>query len=527
MFTKLFKGFRKFTKFLFSRVVLVGLSIILQIVWLWILLELVEENYEQQYYIIRYVTAFIGIVLSLIIINKDEPAEYKLPWLAVTIAFPLLGLVLFVFFGNNQPGILMKKHFRKLEEENRKYFLQDEESLKKLGDEDPAAKNQAQYLYESSRSAVHADVETRYFAMGEDMFPVLIEELKKAKRFIFMEYFILQEGKFWNTVLDVLKEKAAEGVEVRVMYDDVGSIGKVSARYAKKLRKAGLKAQTFRPFRPIITTMHNNRDHRKITVIDNAVAFTGGINLADEYINEHKRFGVWKDTAVMLRGNVSSVTAVFLTMWDMQARKRSDYDEYVHYRPEEPIEKDENATGGYACFYNDGPKPFYDQQVGKNVYLNILNAATDYVYIASPYLICDNELLSALRLAARRGVDVRLVTPKIPDKKIVHLVTRSNYSSLLDAGVKIYEYTPGFIHAKNFVADDKIATVSTVNLDYRSLVHHFECGVWLYRTPTVAAIKEDMVNTFAISEEITPEHARLNPVQLLVKSIVQILTPLL
>ena len=506
---------------------LVALAIILQIAWLWVLLELIQENYEQQYHIIRYVTLVVGVVVGLIIINKDEPAEYKLPWLVVTVAFPLLGLVLFVFFGNTQPGFFMKRYLRKVNEETKEYFSQDEEALKRLGEEDIVAQRQAQYLHESSRAVVHADVETRYFPMGEDMFPVLIEELKKAEKFIFLEYFILQEGKFWNTVLDVLKQKAADGVEVRVMYDDVGSIGKVPISYAKKLRALGLQAQTFRPFRPFISTIHNNRDHRKITVIDNVVAFTGGINLADEYINEYHRFGTWKDTAVMLRGDVSSVTANFLELWDLQAKKRSDYQKYVNYRSTTPIERNEKRTGGYAAFFTDGPKPFYMQQVGKNVYLNILNGATDYVYITSPYLICDNEILSALRLTARRGVDVRLITPKIPDKQIVYLVTRSNYASLMDAGVKIYEYTPGFIHAKTFIADDKFATVSTINLDYRSLVHHFECGVWMYRTPTLEKIKKDVEKTFLQSEEITPEAARLNPVQLLIKSVVQILTPLL
>lgn len=527
MFTKLFKAFRKFIKLLFSRFVIVALSIILQIAWLWLILEVIRDNYEQQYHIIRYVTYAVGFILCLIIINKDEPAEYKLPWLVVTVIFPLLGLILFVFFGNNQPGILMKRRFKRTNEETGEYFLQDEAAFDKLAEEDSVAKSQAAYLYESCRAAVHADVETEYFPMGEDLFPVLVRELKKAQKFIFIEYFILQEGKFWNTVLDVLTQKAAAGVEVRVMYDDVGSIGKVPMSYAKKLRKKGLKAQTFRPFRPFISTMHNNRDHRKIAVIDNAVAFTGGVNLADEYINEVHRFGTWKDTAVMLRGDVSGVTAAFLTMWDLQARKQSDYKEYVNYRPAEPIVKEEKRTGGYAAFFSDGPKPFYAQQVGKNVYLNILNSATDYVYITSPYLICDNEILSAIRLTARRGVDVRLVTPKIPDKWIVYLVTRSNYASLLEAGVKIYEYTPGFIHAKTFIADDKFATVSTVNLDYRSLVHHFECGVWMYRTPTLEKIKRDMEKTFLQSEVITPKTAHLNPLQLLVKSIVQILTPLL
>lgn len=527
MFTKLFKAFRKALGLVFSRFVIVALAIILQIAWLWVLLEFVRQNYEEQYHIIRYASYVLEFILALIVINKDEPAEYKLPWLVVILLFPLLGLILFAFFGNNQPGALLRRRYKKTQSAVRDLFPRDEAALVSLEKKDRTARSQAEYLYESTGAIVHGDAETEYFPMGEDMFPVMVCELKKAKKFIFLEYFIIQEGKFFNTILNVLEEKAKEGVEVRVMYDDVGSIGKVPMSYVKKLRKRGLNAQVFRPFRPFVSAIHNNRDHRKILVIDNAVAFTGGINLADEYINELHRFGTWKDNAVMVRGNVAEFTAHFLNMWCLQSKRKEDYAAYIGHVPERPVERNVRNVGGYAAFFSDGPKPFYEEQVGKNVYLNILSCATKYVYITTPYLICDNEILSALRLTARRGVDVRIVTPKIPDKKIVQVITRSNYASLIEAGVKIYEYTPGFIHAKTFVSDDKVATVSTINLDYRSLVHHFECGVWLYDTPSVGKIRRDMEQTFAVSEEISGERAYLNPFQFLVKSILQILTPLL
>ncbi|MBP5242860.1 MAG: cardiolipin synthase [Clostridia bacterium] len=529
MFSKLFKLFRRFIQALFSRFVLTTLFIIAQIVGIWLAFEFLGEKF----WVAHIVTVIVGVFLVLIIINKDEVAEYKLPWLLATAVFPALGFVLFVFFGSNQPGYRMKKRYRAVYARAKEYLSVDHAVAEKLQQTDGEAYAQARYLYNAASAAVYTDTETQYFPMGEDMFPVFLEELKKAKRFIFMEYFIVQEGKFWDSVLDILEEKAKAGVEVRFMYDDVGSIGKVRMNYVKKIRARGVQAQVFRSFLPFISTMHNNRDHRKITVIDNAVAFTGGLNLADEYINIDSRFGVWKDNTVMFKGPaVTAATALFLTLWDVQARKESDYEKYLalpeEYKKEGTHAREEEGNEqGYVTFFGDGPRPLYEQQVGKNVYLNILGSATKYVYITSPYLVCDNEILSAIRLAAQRGVDVRLITPKIPDKKLIYLVTKANYSPLINAGVKIYEYTPGFIHAKTFVSDDKFATVTTINLDYRSLVHHFECGMWMYNTPTVAKVKEDLLNTIAQSEEITVKAAKLNPMQLFLRSLVQLLTPLL
>lgn len=571
IFRKLFKIFRRFIQLLFSRMIVVALLIILQIIWIWLLFELLAEYNT----IIQICTAVLGVVLVLVVINKDEVPEYKMPWLLVIVISPILGGVLFVFFGSNQPGRRMKREYMRLEREAGRVICQNEKILAALEEKDAVAAAQAKYIYESSRSPVYDGTHTQYFPMGEDMFPAMVRELKKAEKFVFLEYFIIEEGRFLNTILEILQRKMQEGVEVRIMYDDIGSIGKVRMGYARKLRKMGFNAQVFRPFLPFISTVHNNRDHRKIMVIDNRVAFTGGINLADEYINEKLRFGTWKDTGIMVEGDcVAEFTCMFLTLWDLQARQLSDYPKYAEYHPVSAENADksdtetagaaaqttiaagqtaaEGGTGeavqtdscavatadvcapllsvrerGYVACFGDGPAPFYEEQVGKNIYLNILNNATDYVYISTPYLVCDNELLSAIRLAARRGVDVRLITPHIPDKKVVYLITRSSYSSLMEAGVKIYEYTPGFIHAKNFLSDDKYAVVSTINLDYRSLVHHFECGVWMYDTPTVAKIKGDFLRTLADSREVPAEEAELNLAQNIVKSLVQVITPLL
>lgn len=553
MLIKIFHGLKKLAQLLFSRMAIVALLIILQIIWIWLLFEYLADYNV----VIHVLTTIIGAILLLVVVNKDEVPEYKMPWMLVIVISPILGGVLYVFFGSNQPGRLMKRQYSKIEEQSDRIIKQNLDVIESLRKENSVACAQAMYLYESSRSPVYTNSYTRYFSMGDDMFPVMVRELKKAKRFIFIEYFILEEGLFWNTILDILKQKLEEGVEVRVMYDDIGSIGKVPMIYPTKLRKMGFNAQVFRPFLPFISTVHNNRDHRKIMIVDNRVAFTGGVNLADEYINKKQRFGTWKDTGIMLEGEcVSEFTAMFLTLWDVQARTISDYKKYAGFNPyivpmpalkgknEEDVPErvapeefahapvnvslaERKKEEGYVVCFGDGPKPFYEEQVGKNAYLNILNNATDYVYIATPYLICDNELLSAIRLAARRGVDVRMITPRIPDKQTIYLITRSNYSTLIEAGVKIYEYTPGFIHAKNFVSDDKYAVVSTINLDYRSLVHHFECGVWMYNTPTVANIKADMLKTIGQSKQISAEEAKLNVMQNLVKSIVQIVTPLL
>jgi cardiolipin synthase len=513
--------FRRFIKALFSRFVTVGLLIIMQVAWIGVMFTILSEHYL----IIRIASIVLSVIIALYILNKQEVPEYKLPWMLVVIAFPPFGIIVFLAFGSNRPGRILKKKYQRIDEESKKHLTQSRENMALLQNISPVAHGQAEYLHKSSGACLRLEGETDYFPMGEDMFPVLVEELKKAKHFIFMEYFIVEEGKFWNTILDVLKEKVNEGVEVRFMYDDVGSIGKVSVAYAKKLCKLGIHAQAFRPFRPFVSVMHNNRDHRKITVIDNEVAFTGGVNLADEYINEVERFGRWKDNSVMMKGEVvKDFTNMFLTLWDLQAGVVSNYRKYTAY-PQYPHE--EPHKKGFVCAYGDGPKPMYMEQVGKNVYLNILNSATEYVYITTPYLVCDNELLSAIRHAAERGVDVRMITPHIPDKKSVYMITRSNYGILMEGGVKIYEYTPGFIHAKTFVSDDKYAVVSTINLDYRSLVHHYECGLWMYGTDTVQKVKADLLSTMAESHEVSCEEAKLNLPQELLKSILQIFTPLL
>ncbi|HAX72148.1 MAG TPA: cardiolipin synthase, partial [Firmicutes bacterium] len=341
---------------------------------------------------------------------------------------------------------------------------------------------------------------TEYVTPGEIKFQRLKEELLKAKHFIFMEYFIIEEGSMWDPILEILAQKAKEGVDVRLMYDDVGCLSKIPYKYDEKIRKLGIKCAVFNPIGTFFNIRYNNRDHRKITIIDGHTAFTGGINLADEYINVNQHLGHWKDAALYLKGEgVWNLTLMFLQNWNYTTNTTDDYDLFkpkVHHL--EPFESD-----GYVLPYGDSPLD--DEIVGELAYLNMINRAKDYIYINTPYLIVDNELVTALCLAAKSGVDVKIVTPHIPDKWYVHIVTRGYYKELIKAGVKIYEYTPGFMHSKTFVSDDELGIVGTINLDYRSLYLHFECAVWLYKTKSVSQIKEDFVKTLKVCQEITLE----------------------
>ena len=337
-----------------------------------------------------------------------------------------------------------------------------------------------------------------------------------------MEYFIVEEGRMWNSILEILEEKARAGLDVRFLYDDLGTVSLLPPGYDRKLEAKGIRCMAFNPFIPLWSLVMNNRDHRKITVIDGHTAFSGGVNLADEYINEKERFGHWKDTGFMLKGEaVWNYTVMFLQMWNAFRRTDAGYDAF---RPEcfhpEPFSSD-----GFVQPYGDSP---LDEEIAaENVYLNILNQARDYVYIFTPYLIIDHEMDTALCLAAKRGVDVRIVTPGIPDKKVIFQLTRSYYPSLLRAGVRIYEYAPGFLHAKSYVCDDETAVVGTINMDYRSLYLHFECGTLFYRNSIVADVKEDYLRTLEKCREIGLKDTRQGFFGSLFCAVLRVLAPLL
>lgn len=511
----------KVIKICFNRIFYVGLALLVQLVWIF-LMAAKFVGYS------RYISVAmeVGTILVVLwIVNKKINPSYKLAWTMVILCIPVFGLLLYLLFGQSRIAAVMEENFEKIFEESREYLAENEETRKSLEEENPSAANQSAYIRDYSGYPLGKNTAAEYFQVGDDMFPVLVKELEQAEHYIFIEYFIINDGVMWQTILKILERKAAQGVDVRLMYDGFGCLTTLPNKYYEELRKKGIKCVVFNPFRPLLNIIQNNRDHRKLCIIDGHTGFTGGINLADEYINQRKRFGHWKDTAIMLKGEaVWNMTAMFLHMWQVVNRtcEKCPYDAYFphNYHPD-PFE-----GSGYVQPFCD--TPLDHEIVGENVYLNIINRAKRYVYICTPYLIIDNEMMTALCLAAKSGVDVRIMTPGIPDKKMVFLLTQSYYEQLLEAGVKIYEYQPGFLHAKSFVCDDEVGVVGTINLDYRSLYLHFEDGVWLYKNEVIDDIKKDFIETLDYCNPISLSFCRERPVPVrAMQSVLRLFAPML
>ena len=508
----------KLLRFLFSRMVAVGLMIIVQIVVFSVLLVRLSR-YSLG---ISIACTILSVLVVLWIINKNDNPAYKLAWIIPILTFNIAGGLLYLLLGNKKPSRQMREELEKIHEETSKYLKQNTEIVEEISRENKTVHGHLNYINNAAGFPIYKNTEVKYYSIGEDNYKDLIKELKKAKKYIFMEYFIIEEGKMWNSILEILEQKVKEGVDVRLIYDDMGCISNLHYGYDKYLERKGIKCIAFNPFKPLLSLVMNNRDHRKITVIDGHTGFTGGINLADEYINEKVRFGHWKDTGVMLKGQaVWNLTMMFLEMWN--STRKTDED-FSIYKPE-VHQMETTISDGYVQPYGDSPLD--EEIVGENVYMNIINSAKNYVYIFTPYLIIDNEMMTSLCLAAKKGVDVRIVTPGIPDKKIVFRLTRSYYAQLLEAGVRIYEYTPGFIHAKVFICDDEIATVGTINMDYRSLYLHFECGVYLYKCKCLDEIKLDAINTMAKSKEYTKDDIKEGKTRDLWQAILRVFAPLM
>lgn len=512
------KPISKILKFLLRRLVFVAVAIVLQIIWMTYLFMVIGEYSK----LIEWIFRIGAIMLVIYIANKDDNPAYKLAWTIPILIFPIFGAVLYLTLGDKQPSRKLRHALEASVEDTQFLLGQDYSVMENLEREDFQVAGQAKYIDQCGGYPIYQNSDAKYYPSGEAMFEELLEDLKKAKHYIFMEFFIVAQGYMWDTILEILKERVDDGVEVRFMYDDVGCVDLLPYKYYKELEKYGIMAMAFNPIKPLVSTAWNNRDHRKVIVIDGHTAYTGGLNLADEYINRIERFGYWKDAGLRVTGDaVWNFTVMFLQVWN--ALRKTD-DGYGAFLPHKHY--NEAFVGkGYIQPYADNPLDH--EIVGENVYLNIINTSTRYVYIYTPYLIIDNEMMTALCLAAKRGVDVRIVTPEIPDKKAVFLLTQSYYGQLLDAGITIYQYTPGFIHAKCFVSDDKVATVGTINMDFRSLYLHFENGVFLYKNDVVEQIKADMLETFQISRRITSEMSRRNLAKTLVQSILRLLAPLL
>lgn len=455
-----------------------------------------------------------------IIASNDNP-EYKIPWMLFVLILPIVGFMLYFLFYSRT---LNKKYVRRLKKlYDERYPEEDDKHFAKLKEKSPTAYNQAKLLCALSGGHVFTNTKQTYFPLGEDMWQSLLVDLKNAEKFIYMEYFIIEEGVFWDSILEILKDKAKNGLDVRVVFDDIGCMSTLPGNYAKKLREFGIKATPFSRLKGQADNEFNNRSHRKITVIDGKIGYTGGVNIADEYINEKSRFGHWKDVGVRLEGaGVYEMTKLFLIDFGVNVKKL----------PENPAldvlyPQSETVGKGYVIPFGDGPAPIYRRRVAQSLIVDMLSNAKQYAYIMTPYLIIDNDMCLAIENAAIKGVDVRIIVPHIPDKKIVFEMTKTFYQRLMKAGVKIYEYEAGFVHAKCYLVDGEIAMIGTVNLDYRSLVHHFENGVWMYETECLSDIKKDMESTMERSIFIKSEAVKTNLLQRCVRALVRIFAPLL
>ena len=443
-------------------------------------------------------TVILTIVGIIYLFNCGMDSSAKLTWMLIIALMPIAGAAMLAFTQSNLGHRTVKRRVAELIGMTSNAIPQDASVLEKLEGDASGTEDLVRFMNRSGCFPAFDKTEVTYFPLGEDKYAAMLEELKKAEKFIFMEYFIIEEGYMWGNILKILEEKAKAGVDVRVMFDGMLEISLLPDNYCELLQERGIQAKAFAPIRPIVSSHYNYRDHRKILVIDGKVAFNGGVNLADEYINRRERFGHWKDTAVMLKGDaVRSFTLMFLQMWSIT-------DEIAVFEPwiSEPCGVPEHPSGIVIPF---GDCPLDEDKAGETVYMDILNRATDYVHIMTPYLILDGEMETAIKYAAQRGVEVKLILPGIPDKKLAYALAKSHYQRLVHAGVKIYEYTPGFVHAKEFISDDKKAVVGTINLDYRSLYHHFECGTYMYKTDCVADIERDFQETLLKCKEVTPE----------------------
>ncbi len=480
-----------------------------------VLLSALIFNMARQFLYIYIILNALSLVIVLYIAgNRSNPA-YKLAWTGLILFIPLFGGIFYLFFGSERVSASLKKKIHRIKKATPPVASSCEAI--NLNEKNPLISSQIKYL--DRFFPVYNGEKSYYFKTGEECFEKMLAELKKAEKYIFIEYFIIAEGVMWDAVISILKEKSLSGVDVRIIYDDCGCLGLLPTKYPKYLAKYNIKCRVFNPLKPSLTVTMNNRNHRKIMVIDGKTAFTGGINLADEYINEKELHGHWKDNGVMVTGKcVNSFVNMFLEMWSL-IKYENINPKHFYY------EHKEAENDGYIQPYADNP---YDEElIGENVYLNIINKAQKELYIITPYLILDNELTSSLILAKKSGVKISIITPGIADKWYVHTLTRSSYENLIKAGIDIYEYTPGFIHGKVFLCDDVLATVGSVNLDYRSLYLHFECGVVFYRQSVIKDIKADILDTIKKSRKISASDCKKNIFVRILRSVLRLLAPLM
>ena len=510
---------RKLCRVLFSRYTLCALIILLEV----LLTVFIVVSGATSFIIVSVVSAVASLVAFFSILLKDTTPEYKITWIVLILMLPPFGALIYALFYqrkmSRREALLVRGAMRELQAHG-----MPERELSDIACDSYAAAGKARAIINDDPLAmIYRNTSSRYFSSGEELFEALLCDISGAKKYIFLEYFIIEDGALWGRIHSVLVEKARAGVDVRLLYDDVGCMKTLPAYYELELRKEGIRAYRFARVNPKVSAVHHNRDHRKICIVDGKCAYTGGVNIADEYTNEKTRFGYWKDGGVRVEGEaVIGFLKLFLSNFDFTSRTISDYHAILS-----EVKPADEPDGGFYLPFGSGPAPIYRRPAGKNAFLNLINQAQRYVNITTPYLIIDYELTEALRCAALRGVEVEIITPGIPDKKLVNVMTRSAYPFLIETGVRIYEYTPGFIHEKTVVVDDLFAVIGTINFDYRSLVHHFENAVWMYKTPTVAAAREDFLKTRECSRIMDGRRARLTFFERTLRAVIKLFAPLL
>ncbi len=510
---------RHFLKLVFSRFFLVCVFILAQLVALAMMLF----HFSEQYAIFQLICYLLALVMVVYIINREGSSAFKIGWIITILFAPIFGVPMYIIFGKNHAPESKREMVCGMRTRYYKAIRDVPSRGAEIKDLNPDAAIQSAYLENCAGAPVFTNTQTEYFKLGDDMFPRMLEELHRARRFIFLEYFIIKPGVMWDSILDILAQKVHEGVDVRIIYDDMGCIRTLPSDYCQRMESIGIQCCAFQRFQPVLTGSFNNRDHRKICVIDGVIAFTGGINLSDEYINAKLRFGHWLDCGIMVKGNAAySFTLMFLSMWDHIRKTEDDPNDFLPYAADLAGVGDD----GYVQPFAD--TPIDDENVSLNAYLNMMSRAQKYIYICTPYLVISNEIMTALTSAAKSGIDVRLITPGVPDKWYVHAVTRSYYAPLVRAGVKIYEYIPGFIHSKTIICDDEVGICGTINLDYRSLFLHHECAVWMYKSSAIADIKDSFLTTLPKCAEITEDSCNRRPfVQKLGQSLLRVFAPLM
>lgn len=508
---------KKFLKLIFSKKIIGALFLILQIVFIF---KTIDRIYS--FPTLIYGSATVASILAILWeINRNVSPGFKIIWIAIIGTMPFFGILLYIYVHLDIFNFGIKKKLTDINKNTKIYTKSNIESLNDISQQEFKESGIFRYLHNYSDAPCFKNTSVQYFSLGEDMYAELIKDVKKAEKFIFIEYFIINENSYmWKNLEKILIEKAENGVDVRVIYDGMGSITTANHDFDNKINKLGIKCKVFSPVKPFISSSHNNRDHRKIFVIDGKIAYTGGVNFADEYINKKERFGHWKDSAVKLQGDaVNSFSLLFLKMWELVSKEKIKYDDFF-------VSHDVKESNGYVSVFDDNPLD--NERVSENVYLHMIDNANKYVYITTPYLILDDDLTDSLKFAAKRGVDVRITMPHIPDKWYAFMLARTYYPELIKSGVKIYEYTPGFIHAKSTVSDDARAFIGSANYDFRSLYLHYECGVYIYNNSVITELVSDYKSTLEKCHLFTLEdYKSLKVIYRLIGRIIRFFAPLM